>query len=147
MSDPAGMVTFMRYHPWRHLRDHTHVTVETRAELPTGVDGFTDGTRIWLRRGLTQAQRRSVLAHELVHIERGTNHVSDREEAVVDSIAARRLVTFLDLHDALRWSQGRVDDETADWCWVDLRTIEARIESLTDAERAQLEQLREEWAA
>lgn len=147
MSDPGDNVRAMRYHPWRHLRRHTHVTVETRADLPPGIDGFTDGTRIWLRRGLTQAQRRSVLAHELVHVERGTDHVNDREEQLVDSIAARRLVTFLDLHDALRWSQGRVDGETADWCWVDLRTIEARIAALTADERRQLEELREEWAA
>lgn len=137
----------MRYHPWRHLRRRPEVTVDTSADLPRDMDGFTDGNRIWLRRGLTQAQRRSVLAHELVHVERGTEHVDDREESLVDSIAARRLVTFLDLHDALRWSQGRIDNETADWCWVDLRTIEARIDALTDDERAQLEQLREEWAA
>lgn len=147
VSDPSATVTDMRYHPWRQLQRHKQVTVETRADLPPGIDGFTDGARIWLRRGLTQAQRRSVLAHELVHIERGTQNVDDREEALVDSIAARRLVTFLDLHDALRWTQGRVDGETADWCWVDLRTIEARIDSLTDEERSILEELRGEWAA
>lgn len=147
MSDPTGMVPGMRYHPWRQLRRHHDVTIDTSADLPAGIDGFTDGTRIWLRRGLTQAQRRSVLAHELVHIERGTAHVDDREELLVDSIAARRLVTLLDLRDALRWTQGRVDGETADWCWVDLRTIEARIAALTDEERALLEDLRDEWAA
>ena len=141
------MVPAMRYHPWRQLRRHHDVTVEVHADLPPGIDGFTDGARIWLRRGLTQAQRRSVLAHELVHVERGTENVDDREERLVDSIAARRLVSLLDLHDALRWTQGRVDGETADWCWVDLRTIEARVADLTDDERALLDQLRDEWAA
>ena len=96
---------------------------------------------------LNRQQRRSVLAHELVHVERGTEHVDDREELLVDSIAARRLVTLLDLRDALRWTQGRVDGETADWCWVDLRTIEARIGALTDDERALLDELLDEWAA
>ncbi|WP_333618127.1 hypothetical protein [Dietzia sp.] len=47
------------------------MTVNTRADLPAHIDALTDGTRIWFRRGLTQAQRRSALAHELVHIERG----------------------------------------------------------------------------
>lgn len=147
MSDPGAKVPAMRYHPWRHLRRRPDVTVDTSADLPRDIDGFTDGTRIWLRRGLTQAQRRSVLAHELVHVERGTEHVDDKEEALVDSIAARRLVSLLDLHDALRWTQGRVDGEAADWCWVDLRTIEARVANLTKEERALLSELRDEWAA
>lgn len=94
-----------RYHPWRALRGLPHITLRWSAAVARGrVDGHT----ITLHPLLTQAERRSTLAHELVHLERGPAppHLTAREELLVEEIAARRLVDLDDLADAIVWHDG-----------------------------------------
>jgi hypothetical protein len=132
----------MGWNPWRHIGDnYPHIPVIRDRELPGRIWGLTDGTRIWICRRLNQAQRRSTLAHELIHIERGLPPNDPRglarEERLVSELAARRLITLQDLTAALKWS--REPAELADALWVDADTLKARMQSLDPIEVAQLE--------
>lgn len=130
----------MHWHPWRDLRERVGVRLVVGA-LPPGVWGATDGARtIWLHQRLTQAERRSTLAHELVHHDLGhqgcqPGSVEDR----VRAIAARRLLP--DVHqvaDALAWAH--TTQEAAEDLWVDHDTLQARLEHLTAGERRVIEE-------
>lgn len=129
-----------RYHPWRILRGLPHITVRWS---PAVARGRVDGDTITLHPLLTQAERRSTLAHELVHLERGPapTHHQAREELVVEEIAARRLVDLDELADAIVWHDGHAHDEMADDLWVDRAMLLARIRSLDVGERAYIEQI------
>ena len=103
---------------------------------------------IVLRGGLTQAERRSTLAHELVHAERGDEpccspELDARQERVVEQLAARRLIPLDALVAALMWAQD--DHELADELWVDVDTVRSRREGLTLQERVEIE--KRLWAA
>lgn len=106
----------------------------------------TTPPRISLRRGLLQAQRRSTLTHELVHLERGplADHavLDAREEEAVEREAARRLIPLDRLVWAMQWS--RDEYEVADKLWVDVDIVHARLRSLTPAEELQLQTLLDE---
>lgn len=134
--------TAVRYHPWRHLRAQQSWTFVT-AELPEHRRAQTDWTTrtVTIAKGLTQAKRRCSLAHELVHMERGPvaadARTAAREERLVEAIMARRMIELRDLGEALAWSQYPAD--VADELWVDGPTLRARLDNLTDAERAYLE--------
>lgn len=138
-----------RWHPWRMLRDHHgDVDVSCRHRLPDRVMGLQLGRRIWLARGLTQAERRCTLTHELVHRERGPVPVDPaaaaREEAIVDEISARRLITLPQLVEGLKWT--RQAHELADHLWVDRPTLQTRMATLDPLEVAQLEHhLEDQW--
>lgn len=86
---------------------------------------------------MTQAERRSALAHELVHDERQVYPrdvvLAAREERVVETIAARRLIDLDRLVDVLRWT--RHATEAAEELWVDVPMLLALIRSLTGDER------------
>jgi uncharacterized protein DUF955 len=110
--------------------------------------GLQLGRRIWLARGLTQAERRCTLTHELVHRERGPVPVDPvgaaREERVVDEISSRRLIPLDALIDALRWT--RQSRELADRLWVDEPTLHTRLDRLDESELATLgNQLENDW--
>jgi hypothetical protein len=101
---------------------------------------------IWLCRTLTQAERRSVLTHELQHLQRGiaAPGFQAREERIVDELAARRLVPIEDLTRALRAT--RDTDALAEELWVDRHTIQTRMSTLDPIETAELEHaLADEW--
>lgn len=110
------------------------------ADLPDGALGETDwGTRtITLTKGLTQAERRSTLTHELEHVARGPvpTYRQAREERAVDEAAARRLITFDRLADALVWSID--ENELAELLHVDVDTVVARLSTLTSGESSEL---------
>lgn len=128
------------WHPWRFLATHLpHITVSCQHRLPRGVRGLWRGTSVWLCSTLTQAERRSTLTHELLHVERGLvpNHLRDSEERVVDELAARRLITLPALTEALRYSQEPRD--LAEHLWVDIPTVRARMATLDPIEVAELE--------
>jgi hypothetical protein len=139
----------LRWHPWRILRtEHADVDVSCRYRLPGQMMGLQRGARIWLCRTLTQAERRCTLTHELVHRERGPVPVDpaavEREERIVDEIAARRLITAPALVDALRWT--RHPRELADHLWVDEPTLHTRMATLDPVEVAELEHhLEDSW--
>lgn len=95
-----------------------------------------EGRRIWLDARLTQAEKRSTLAHELGHLERGSlcdPAAETAEEKAVEEWAARRLIDVHALARALQWS--RHVDEVAEELWVDEHLVRARLRSLTDAEQ------------
>lgn len=126
----------MTFHPWQRLRDLAHVRLEWQdvddqmgcADPETSIVTITDG--------MTQAERRSTLTHELIHLERGTA-VEARHQAIEDRYvqreSARRLITIEDLIDALRWS--RDEHELAEELWTDVDTVRIRLASLSPAER------------
>ncbi|GAB2646053.1 hypothetical protein GCM10027169_12720 [Gordonia jinhuaensis] len=129
------------YHPWRDARDREHLNI-TFERLADGRRGCLRGDRVTINTGDDQAQRRSTLAHELVHDERRvfpTDRVlRAREELTVERIAARRLIALDHLVDVLRWT--RSTGEVAAELWVDVPMLQALGRSLTDAERAWIDE-------
>jgi hypothetical protein len=133
------MVRFMpRYHPWRHLRDeHPDVHVTFHVPVPGGVLGWWHRAGLGIRPGLTQAQRRSTIAHELVHLERGETCGMSRahlagHELQVEQQAAERLMPLDELLDAIQWGQGEPDPDELQ---VDPVALLVRVRGLTDEER------------
>jgi hypothetical protein len=128
------------HHPWRRLGRLVDWTLHF-AHLPDGILGHTDFRRrtITLAHGLTQAERRSTLEHELHHVDRGPAPQWRREyeERVVDDLAARRLIAFDDLLEAMVWSYD--EHEVAEELWVDVGMVRARMRGLTDEESVELE--------
>lgn len=96
---------------------------------------MTDGVqRIWMDTRLAQAERRTALAHELVHIEHGHEGCQDaRTEAWVHQEAARWLIPLERLVDALLWARSEV--EIAEELWVTPDLVAARFDGLTAAEQ------------
>ncbi|MCV7424393.1 hypothetical protein H7K45_27990 [Mycobacterium yunnanensis] len=97
-----------------------------------------------------QVERRSTVAHELVHDERRVYPTEPalriREETLVERTAARRLIELPDLVDALRACSSRHASDVADHLWVDRPMLEARMESLDPVEVAELEHhLEDQW--
>jgi len=127
--------------PWGRLRALTDWLLGW-AHLPGDVVGLThhDARVIVLDRRLTQAERRSTLAHELEHVRRGpvpTDTVlAAREEEACERAAARGLIDIVHLGEALAWSHSL--DEAAEELWVDRGTLEARLRGLHPAERHHL---------
>jgi len=142
------------WHPWQHLRHHhPHVTVRF-ADLPDGLLGYTDHAtgEVVLDQSLLQVERRCTLTHELEHVHRGPvpadPWLAEREERIVDELAARRLVTLGDLIGALLWSDNEHD--VADELWVDIPTLRTRIAALAADERDAIEErlaASERWLA
>lgn len=131
---PASITVGGVWHPWRALRRLTHVDVHWTADLPSGVRGVTDGERIWMDSRQLQAERRCTLAHELEHINRGhAGCVDVREEEDVRRAAARRLISIEGLLHVAAWTENF--EEAADELWVDLDTLYARLDAVTDEER------------
>lgn len=123
-----------RYHPWRALRSLPPLTLCGSAAVTRGrVDGHTSS----LYPLPTQAERRSTLAHELVHLEREQPppHLTDYEELIVEEIAARRIA------DAILWHDGNAHDDLADDLWVDRAILVARIRALDHEDRAYIERI------
>lgn len=128
------------YHPWRSFRDHfpdwTLVWAPMAGDL--GLTTWRDKT-VTLDPHQDQAQRRSTLAHELVHLERGpfAEGCREREERTVDDVAARRLITLDQLAGALVWAYDVV--ELARELWVDVEIVRVRMANLTEDEGRELE--------
>lgn len=128
----------MVFSPWRMLRSHAHVSYDS-AEMAELGRYYPAEAAILLRKGLTQAERRCTLAHELAHHRLKHQVVCDRtagvrQEVEADALAARWLISLEDLADAELW--GRYPAEVAEELWVDLPTFKARIRGLTTDERA-----------
>jgi Zn-dependent peptidase ImmA (M78 family) len=135
------------YSPWAHVQQLEQVIVAYDELEHAKAYWEPDEQVILLDRRLTQAQRRSHLAHELAHIDRGDEccvHGPDaarlgrRQELSADVLAARRLISLESLADALVWC---VDtDELAEDLHVDEQMVQARISALTGAECDFIEQ-------
>lgn len=123
------------WHPWRRLRD----LAETRLEWQDTDDewGHYDFAAdcITIATGMTQAERRCTLTHELIHRERGPvpEHLREKEEEIVRDLSARRLIPMRDLAEAMLWSYDEY--EIAEELWVDEPTVADRLRNLSEAER------------
>jgi hypothetical protein len=94
-----------RWNPWDTLRERPHIELWYAAL--DGLGGMwqrdREGELIVLDDSLTRRQRRCVLAHELIHAERGIGHgaataaTMEREEEIVRRETARRLVPLAEL--------------------------------------------------
>lgn len=124
------------YQPWHVLHDlgdwvvrWAPLPARRRAELSWATKTIT------MRPGMLQAERRSVLAHELEHIERGPfpRWMTAREETAVNAAAARKLIGITELGEALAWAGSMA--EAADELWVDVPTLQARLDHLHPSER------------
>lgn len=121
--------------PWRWLRSQPHVTV-LWAELDDDLLGYAefDTNTIVLAVGMTQAERRSVCAHENAHLRRGPvmPHLEAREERTVDALVARDLIPFEALVNAMVWSSDEY--ELAEELTVSVDLVRARLHGLSAAE-------------
>ncbi len=131
------------WHPWRHIRQrYPHLGVNCCEPLPDDLRAAWTQTGLFLRPGLTQAQRRCALTHEIVHLERGPvprNPVlAAAEERIVADIAARRLIPLRSLLDAFMWTRPTNHHDLADELWVDVPTLRIRLSGLDRHEVAEL---------
>ena len=124
------------YHPWRALRALPDWTLITASLPGRRLADLHWPTRLLVMDSrLRQAERRSVLAHELVHIERGPSGAAwvAREEAAVDREAARRLIPIRELGEALAWTQDV--HELAEELWTTPHMVRVRLGHLHPSER------------
>ena len=124
--------------PWQRLCGLLHVRLLWHDGGAPGITDFEEST-ISLRRGLTQAQRRTTVLHECLHVERGPvpTTLAAREELRVEKETARLLLPDLRVvASALEWSRDL--HEAAEELWVDEQALRVRLEHLHPAERAWL---------
>ena len=123
------------WNPWEELRDTwPHVMLHHGTKIGVGDTlAYTDGSEnIWILEGLTIAERRCTLTHELIHLERrDAGHQGDKVERLVEREAARRLIPFDNLLEA-DWGQSL--EKIADDLWVDEATLEVRLATLGEDE-------------
>lgn len=111
-----------------------------RADLPPGMMGLTDWRTqtVYLDNGLTPGEARAVFGHERQHASRapvfGTRADVEREELVVEMIAARTMIPATELAAAF----ADAVDLMADRLGVDAQMLETRLAALTTEERAAL---------
>lgn len=116
------------------------------ARLDGYVRGFYDKAShtIWIDDRLTPRQYRCTEAHELIHAERGDVDPGEpvaraKQETLVHREAARRLIPIDQLGDAIAWTEEA--NELAECLNVDLVTLQARLDALTQAEVSYLHQI------
>jgi len=125
------------HHPWRAFRELVDWTLRWE-RLPTGIWAETcfDTRTVTMTTTLTQAERRSTIAHETQHILRGPapRGMEAWEEEMVDRNAARLLLPDIrPVGEALAWSRNLV--VAADELWVDEFILESRLKYLHPSER------------
>lgn len=128
------------FHPWRAFRD-SPLTLR-RARLPDRMRAGLIGDVVWMDDRLLQAERRCAVLHEMRHHQLG--HEGPQPSAVEAQVrqwVARTLIPMELLLDKLAWTEDL--DELASECWVDRQTLMARLDSLTEGERAQVVALSE----
>lgn len=133
--------------PWGALRDQEGLTLVFAAMDDAG-RYYHRHKAIAIAKDLSQAERRSVLAHELVHAERGdvtccSDWHAGKQERRVERTAARWLINLDELVDALLW--GDDERELAEVLWVDVDMVRARLAGLTKQEKQAIEERL--WAA
>ncbi len=143
LSHPVRSVPAM-YHPFRHLRSLGETVTFSVEPTPGDKPAWWSpaSSHILMRPGLSQAERRCYMAHELAH--RDLNHSGEcrwrdgqrqtrRQEIAADQLAARRLITREALVAALCWSDDR--EEVAEALWVTVHMLECRLEHMFGGER------------
>lgn len=153
LSDPGGTVpgspTDPRHplttwtDPYDRLRADPAITVDWRAPLRPPEQGrcYPRWRTILIRAGLTQAQRRVALAHELAHLDHHDSGDEQGRDAVradtrADVAAAHRLIPLPALLSALAWTTH--EDELAEELRVTVECLRVRMYHLHPAERAMI---------
>lgn len=132
------------YDPWRDAEDRHDDVVIRRAHIAPARGAWVAGPQvILLHDGLTPAERDSVLAHEIAHIDlkhetSGHPWFDQRQERQADQLACVRLVTLEQLARLLQWAS--CVEEIAVELGVTVDTVRRRVDLLTEAERAWLAQ-------
>lgn len=119
-------------HPWRRLRSLEAWELRWHDGGLMGETLF-DEQVITLRRGMSQAERRSTILHECLHAERGPvpMGLAPKEEIRVRRLAAEQLLPDIyAIADALAWAEGDMP-AAADELWVDLPTLRDRLRFMT----------------
>lgn len=125
-------------HPWRRLRELAHVTLQWHDGGPMGLTTHSTAT-ISIRRGLTWAERRCTVQHELLHLEGGPvpHGLRDKEEEWVRrETAARMIPEIRPVGDAIAWALSA--DEAADELGVDVAVLRYRLRHMSPMEQAWL---------
>lgn len=134
----------MAYSPWQDAAErHPGVHIGRVALRPARGAWIASERVILLERTLDRAERNTVLAHEIAHIDldhvtTGRKWFDRRQERDADRLAATRLVDLDDLADALTWAL--CPEEVADELDVTVDVIRRRILALTDEEKAYIQQ-------
>ena len=131
LSAPLPKVPAM-HHPWRAFRALTEWRLHW-ADLPDGLFGHVAHCPrvVTLSHGLSQAERRSTITHELEHIAD-----PDACEDLIRRRTAERLIPFDDLVQAMVWAGD--EHELAHELWVDVGVARDRLQWLTPAESNEL---------
>lgn len=134
------------HNPWTYLAEKHPAVAVVWTQLPRRVRGCTDGRTIWMDPRLTQVQRRVVVCHETIHIERGVVMGDRLEELRVDRLTADRLIAIDDLVDALRCHRYPTADVLAESLWVEPAVVRTRVDHLSGVDLAHIEnQLDLDW--
>lgn len=119
----SGMVEDLLH----HFAQHVKVIHQRPARH---IPAATDGHHIWVDPRLNQAEYRSVMMHELVHIAYGhTSCQPPLVEARVRAITAKLLIPFQALKETWRWAA--TITELADDLHVTRQVLEDRLDGLT----------------
>jgi Zn-dependent peptidase ImmA (M78 family) len=133
----------MGYDPWQDAaRRHDDVIIRRTNCLPARGAWVESARVILIDKTLRRAERNSVLAHEIAHIDlehrmTGRRWFDRRQERDADHLAARRLVTIDELADVLRWAL--CPEEVAHELDVTVDVVRRRIASLSDQEKTYIE--------
>jgi hypothetical protein len=120
------------YCPWQHLGDLDGVELRYHREGEAGFVVF-DTRVISLRAGMSGAQRRSTLAHEIVHLERGPVHqgaTAKVEEYLAECGAILRLIPASVLSELPRLVQVHGLDAAAEFLGLDQTAIRTALDVL-----------------
>lgn len=123
-------------HPWRRLRElGPDWKLVWSPHLPSDVYGYTDFAqqRIVLREGMSFAERRCSVFHEVEHVDHGEACDAAAELALNRRCAALMLPHMREIMDALIWHRGD-HDAAADDLWVDPWTLDVRLSGLRGKE-------------
>ncbi|QXN74251.1 IrrE-like protein [Gordonia phage Aleemily] len=125
------------YDPWADIAArYPHITVDRTRSLGDGLFGEWVGDTIYLDRDLSPEQARCTLTHEIVHLERGVPcDVDDpAEEAIVEGIAARKLIDMADYVDIMVRMTLNNFQQIADELNVDTTMLAMRVTDFSPAE-------------
>lgn len=123
---------------WRWLRSLPHVTLEFHDGGPRGKVSHSRQV-ISLRNGMTPAERRDALLHELIHLERGqvTGGMKAKEEEQVRRQTARTALPDISaIAEALAWAT--CAHEAAEELGVSVPVLSKRLAHLHPAEHGRL---------
>lgn len=127
------------YSPWRDIAArHPHVHVGRHDLRPARGAWVPDEAVILLDHQLRRHERRTVLAHEIAHIDlghrpTGRRWFDRRQEDEADRLADLRLIPLAALADALRWAL--CAEEVAHELDVTVDVVRRRVARLTDDEK------------